>query len=224
MNLLDTAIEVAASAHRDQLRKGTDVPYIAHPYGVGLILARAGYDEEVIVAGILHDTVEDTDVTLEQVEEVFGARVAAIVRGCSEPDKGLPWEARKRHTMEQLGTASNEVRAVTCADKLHNLRSIMAGLRAGHDVWGRFQSRARAAGVVLPGAGCGVQGPGRRAVPVLRRPCGRVVSARGPLSASTGCHRLRFGCSIGAVTLPSGDGTETPRLHCAADLASAFPG
>ena len=97
-----------------------------------------GTTEEVIVAGILHDTVEDTDVTLEQVEEVFGTRVAAIVCGCSEPDKGLPWEARKRHTMEQLGTASHEVRAVTCADKLHNIRSIKAGLRAGHDVWDRF--------------------------------------------------------------------------------------
>ena len=138
MNLLDTAIEIAARAHRDQLRKGTDVPYIAHPCGVGLMLARAGYDEEVIVAGILHDTVEDTDVTLDQVEETFGAKVAAIVRGCSEPDKGLSWEARKRHTMEQLATASPEVRAVTCADKLHNLRSIAAGLSAGHDVWGRF--------------------------------------------------------------------------------------
>ena len=138
MSLLDTAIEVAARAHRDQLRKGTDVPYITHPYGVGLMLARAGYDEEVIVAGILHDTVEDTDVTLEQVREIFGARVADIVRGCSEPDKDLPWEARKRHTMEQLATASIEVRAVTCADKLHNIRSILADLRAGHDVWGRF--------------------------------------------------------------------------------------
>ena len=110
MSLLDTAIEVAARTHRDQLRKGTDVPYIAHPYGVGLMLARAGYDEEVIVAGILHDTVEDTDVTLEQVEEMFGARVAGIVRGCSEPDKDLSWEVRKRHTMKQLATASMEVR------------------------------------------------------------------------------------------------------------------
>ena len=140
MNLLDTAIEIAACAHRDQLRKGTDVPYIAHCYGVGLILARAGYDEEVIAAGILHDTVEDTDVTLEQVRETFGARVADIVRGCSEPDKDLPWEVRKRHTIEQLPTASIEVRAVTCADKLHNARSIQADLRAGHDVWARFNS------------------------------------------------------------------------------------
>ena len=93
MSLLDTAIEVAARAHRDQLRKGTDVPYITHPYGVGLMLARAGYDEEVIAAGILHDTVEDTDVTPEQVRETFGARVADIVRGRSEQDKDLPWES-----------------------------------------------------------------------------------------------------------------------------------
>lgn len=139
MDMLDTAIELAARAHRGQLRKGTDVPYIAHPFGVGLILARAGYDEEVIIAGILHDTVEDTDVTLERVEETFGARVAAIVRGCSEPDKDLPWEDRKHHTIEQLATASIEVQAVTCADKLHNVRSLMAALREeGPGVWARF--------------------------------------------------------------------------------------
>ena len=182
MSLLDTAIEIAARAHRDQLRKGTDVPYITHPYGVGLMLARAGYDEEVIAAGILHDTVEDTDVTLEQVREIFGARVAHIVRGGSEPDKDLPWEARKRHTMEQLATASIEVRAVTCADKLHNIRLDPRRSPGGPRRLGPLQSRARAAGMVLSRAGRGVQAAGRRAVPVLRRPCGRFVPACRPLS------------------------------------------
>src|SRR5438874_3924659 len=101
MNMLDFAIEVAAKAHRGQVRKGTDIPYISHPYAVGMMLARAGYSEEVIAAGILHDTVEDTNITLEYLRETFSEKVALIVEGCSEPHHGsAPWEARKAHTLE----------------------------------------------------------------------------------------------------------------------------
>src|ERR1043165_5018773 len=107
--MLDLVIEVAAKAHSGQFRKGTDIPYIAHPYAVGMILARAGCAEEMIAAGILHDTVEDTDLTLEYIKETFGERVAAIVEGCSEPDKSATWEERKRHTIEYLRTAPWEV-------------------------------------------------------------------------------------------------------------------
>ena len=140
MNKVDLALEVAAKAHRHQLRKGTDVPYIAHVCGVALILARAGCAEDVLVAGILHDTVEDTDLTLADIERDFGSDVAAIVAGCTE-DKSLPWQDRKRHTIEMLRDASPEVRLVTCADKLHNARSILAERRRGmgEQVWERFR-------------------------------------------------------------------------------------
>ncbi|MGA7732832.1 MAG: HD domain-containing protein [Chloroflexia bacterium] len=140
MDIVDRAIEVAARAHRHQVRKGSDTPYISHPYSVGMMLARAGFDPEVIAAGILHDTVEDTDMTLGEVREEFGDRVAWIVEGCSEPDKSASWEERKEHTIGYLRTAPYEVRVVACADKLHNLGTVAEGYaRLGDEIWGRFK-------------------------------------------------------------------------------------
>jgi (p)ppGpp synthase/HD superfamily hydrolase len=143
--MLDYAIEVAAKAHAGQVRKGTDIPYVSHPYAVGMMLARAGYSEEIVAAGILHDTVEDTHLTLDWIRDNFGERVAVIVEGCTEPHhRREPWEARKAHTLEYLRTAPWEVRLVACADKLHNLRSVAAGREAvGEGVWERFK-RGRA--------------------------------------------------------------------------------
>ena len=80
-NQIEEAIEVAAEAHQGQYRKGTRTPYITHPYAVGLILMEAGCSEAVIVAGILHDTVEDTELTLGFIQEHFGEYVAGIVGG-----------------------------------------------------------------------------------------------------------------------------------------------
>jgi len=137
--MIDFAIEVAARAHHGQFRKGTDTPYISHPYAVALLLSEAGCSEGVIIAGILHDTVEDTSLTLEYICKNFGRKVAEIVEGCSEPDRSLPWEQRKKHTVEFLKTASLEIRTIACADKLHNLRTIIADCQViGDDVWVRF--------------------------------------------------------------------------------------
>ena len=138
--MIDRAIEVAAQAHDGQVRKATRTPYITHPYAVGMMLARAGCPDEVVAAGILHDTVEDTYITLDYLREEFGERVAAIVEGCSEPERGATWEARKAHTLEHLRSAPWEVKAVACADKLHNLRSIAADMeKLGESVWVRFK-------------------------------------------------------------------------------------
>lgn len=137
--MIDLAIEVAALAHRGQVRKASDVPYIAHPYAVGMLLAWAGCSDEVMAAGILHDTVEDTPLTLDYLRETFGDTVASIVEGCSEPDKSASWEERKRHTLHYLPTAPWEVRTVACADKLHNIRTIAAAHKQmGEQVWTRF--------------------------------------------------------------------------------------
>ncbi len=142
--MLDDAMAVAALAHDGQVRKGTDIPYVIHPFGVGLMLAQAGYPEEIIAAGILHDTVEDTDITLDYLREHFGGKVADIVEGCSEPDKSAPWEERKHHTLEYLRHAQWEVRLVACADKVHNLRTMVAEhKRIGEEIWTRF-NRGRA--------------------------------------------------------------------------------
>ena len=138
--MIDLAIEVAARAHRHQVRKNTDIPYITHPFAVGMLLAKAGCSEEAIAAGILHDTIEDTPLTLNEIRKHFGDRVALIVEGCSEPDKSLPWEDRKRHTIEFLKTAPREVRLVSCADKLHNVRTLVADhQRIGDEVWSSFK-------------------------------------------------------------------------------------
>ncbi|RKU14687.1 hypothetical protein C6503_14770 [Candidatus Poribacteria bacterium] len=137
-NQIEEAIEVAAEAHQGQYRKGTDTPYITHPYAVGLILMEAGCTEAVIIAGILHDTVEDTDLTLEFIRERFGDAIANIVDGCSE-NKALRWRARKTERIEALRSASPEVCTVTCADKLHNLRTIISEYDLiGDAVWDRF--------------------------------------------------------------------------------------
>lgn len=139
--LIDAALAFAARAHAGQTRKATDIPYIVHPVGVMLILIEAGEnDPEVLAAALLHDTVEDTEVTLAQIQEAFGARVAEIVAGCSEPNRNEAWELRKQHTVEYLKTAPRAVQLITAADKLHNLRSMIADYaEQGEAIWSRFK-------------------------------------------------------------------------------------
>jgi len=137
---LDAAIEFAAGAHQNQRRKGSGIPYISHPYGVGMILLAAGCREEVVIAGLLHDTLEDTDTTEEDIRRRFGEEVLRLVKGASEPDKSLSWEARKAHTLEFVKTADLPSRLVICADKLHNLRSIRRDVETiGDGIWNKFK-------------------------------------------------------------------------------------
>ncbi|MCE2399639.1 bifunctional (p)ppGpp synthetase/guanosine-3',5'-bis(diphosphate) 3'-pyrophosphohydrolase [Candidatus Poribacteria bacterium] len=137
-NRIEAAIELAAQAHDGQFRKGTNTPYITHPYAVGLMLMNAGCAETVVIAGILHDTVEDTDLTLACIRKDFGESVADIVDECSE-NKSLRWRERKIERIEALKDASTEVCLVTCADKLHNLRTVISEYdNIGDVVWERF--------------------------------------------------------------------------------------
>ncbi|NQT45887.1 MAG: HD domain-containing protein [Candidatus Omnitrophica bacterium] len=140
MEKIIEAVEFATKAHMKQVRKGTDLPYILHPIGVGKILIQNKCPEECIIAGILHDVLEDTSVTFEELSGKFGERVADIVKGASEPDKSDSWENRKKHTIEFLKTASDEIRMVSCADKLDNIRSILNDYnKEGEKLWGRFR-------------------------------------------------------------------------------------
>lgn len=137
--IIDQAIQFAAVKHAGQLRKSTAVPYISHPFAVGMLLQQAGHEAEVVAAGILHDTLEDTSATADEVRAQFGAIVLGLVEAASEPDKSLPWEERKRHTMSLLVQRSDAELAVIIADKLHNLRSIRLDIeRHGEKVWARF--------------------------------------------------------------------------------------
>ena len=139
--MIKRAIEFAAKAHHGQFRKGTDIPYIAHPFNVAAILAKSGVDDELVAAGALHDTVEDVEtVNIVDIRREFGDRVADIVGGCSEPDKGATWQERKQHTINYLKSAPMDVKFVSCADKLDNMTSIARDYEAyGETLWQRFK-------------------------------------------------------------------------------------
>ena len=131
---IEAADRFAARSHRGHLRKGTERPYVEHPREVARLLTEAGAGEEVVVAGLLHDTVEDTGVTVAELREEFGQGVADLVAAVSE-DKSRSWEERKRHTVAKLASAPEDVLLLTVADKLANARAIRAD---GDGVWARF--------------------------------------------------------------------------------------
>uniref|UniRef100_A0A1A8QUF8 Guanosine-3',5'-bis(diphosphate) 3'-pyrophosphohydrolase MESH1 n=2 Tax=Nothobranchius TaxID=28779 RepID=A0A1A8QUF8_9TELE len=124
--LLLEAADFAAFKHRDQRRKDTNsTPYINHPIGVARILSHEGgvTDIKVLQAALLHDTVEDTDTTLEELEAKFGEAVAGIVREVTD-DKSLPKQERKRLQVEHAPHCSQQAKLVKLADKLYNLRDL----------------------------------------------------------------------------------------------------
>lgn len=138
MDKLDLAVEMSVTAHRGQKRKGTAIPYITHPVAVGLSLARLGCRRDLIIAGLLHDAVEDTPLTRGEIEDCFGARVAAIVRGCSE-NKTKPWRKRKAEMVSYLAAAPLDILTVSLADKVHNLKTMVRDRAAGDEgFWDRF--------------------------------------------------------------------------------------
>jgi (p)ppGpp synthase/HD superfamily hydrolase len=141
---LDAALKLAAHAHRNQLRKGTDIPYIAHPVAVAFILAGYGFGEDLVIAGLLHDVVEDCDVDLAQLDAAFGPGVARLVEAVSETKTAdgveRPWEERKAEKLAHLRAGGPDVAALKAADALHNIQSIIADLReVGPPVWERFK-------------------------------------------------------------------------------------
>ncbi|MET8049341.1 HD domain-containing protein [Streptosporangium sp. NPDC005286] len=141
--LLKRALDQAAVWHRTQLRKypRVAVPYVSHLAGVAAILSRHGFDTEVVAAGVLHDTVEDTEATIEQVRDLFGPRVAELVDHVTEQDRSLPWEERKRQYLEHFTEKPWEAQAISLADKIDNFMSIVCARDHG-DPWAMF-SRGR---------------------------------------------------------------------------------
>lgn len=134
------AIRFATIKHIDQKRKGTPYPYIIHPLEVMQILTEEGASEEIIIAGILHDTIEDTKTTHEELTTNFGEKVSQYVKYISE-NKELPWHDRKREAINTAKNSSKDVQLLFCADKLSNLRSIYYDLsNIGFELWDRFNS------------------------------------------------------------------------------------
>lgn len=148
MELVSEAIMFAARAHDGMRRKSTQAPYILHPVEAAAIAGSMSTDQEIIAAAALHDVVEDTEVSLEQIEGLFGKRVAALVGDESEDKRvGVPpaqtWRLRKEETIEVLRRTDDiAVKIVCLGDKLSNMRSIYRDhLVLGDALWQRFNQK-----------------------------------------------------------------------------------
>jgi (p)ppGpp synthase/HD superfamily hydrolase len=133
----------ASRSHAGQTRKQTTTPYIAHLMSVAALVLEAGGDEDLAIAALLHDVVEDCGgkPVLEEVERRFGVRVAHVVAECTDSDTypKPPWRQRKQSYLAHLQIADADVRLVSAADKLHNAREILRDYRCdGESVWQRF--------------------------------------------------------------------------------------
>jgi len=133
----------AAEKHAGQARKASTIPYIAHLMGVASLVLEAGGDEDLAIAALLHDVVEDCGgmPRLREVRRMFGERVAKIVEGCTDSfsDPKLPWIVRKEEYLRRLKHEDAETRLVSASDKLHNVRTVIADYRKdGESIWKRF--------------------------------------------------------------------------------------
>ena len=137
---------VWASQRHTEPRKGTDIPYITHPAHVAIILARHGFDEPVLAAAILHDLLEDTETSAEEIRRAFGEEVAGMVQELSEPQfpdrpRKETWALRKEAKLDMLREASTGALAIAAADRVHNTANVLADIaRHGPQVWNRFNS------------------------------------------------------------------------------------
>ncbi len=138
--LLHRAIQFATAAHQGQKRKGSGLDYICHPLEVLQILTQCNASFPVLIAGVLHDTIEDTPVTAKQIEAVFGAEVAALVLHHSE-DKGKTWKERKTAAIQEAKTGTLDCKLLIAADKVSNLRSTADDYQKMGDVlWQLFRA------------------------------------------------------------------------------------
>lgn len=142
------AIKFSIKTHeiyQKQKRKGKDIPYVTHPLTVGLILSQARANEDVVIAGILHDTIEDSKpekkVSPEMIAERFGEKVAELVLSVTEVDKELSWEERKAEALEHIKTFSNDSLLLKSADIIANTSELLEDYaRDGEEIFSRFNA------------------------------------------------------------------------------------
>ena len=143
-DLLDRAIVFAVKAHHNTERRGKGFPYIVHPMEAVEIVATITSDQELLSAAVLHDTVEDTEVTVEQLRAEFGDRIADLVyaesdrftEGVGEEDS---WHDRKQAAIDRLASASHDAKVVAMGDKLSNMRAIWRDYQQkGDELWKIF--------------------------------------------------------------------------------------
>ena len=149
-DLLDRAIIYAVKAHHNTERRGKGFPYIVHPMEAVEIVSTITPDQELLAAAALHDTIEDTDVTIEDIRREFGDRIAELVHaesdqfmeGVSEEDS---WHDRKQTAINRLAAASHDAKIVAMGDKLSNMRAIWRDYQVkGDELWNIFHVKDKA--------------------------------------------------------------------------------
>lgn len=147
--LLDRAIVFALRAHAGTERRGKGFPYIVHPLEAVEIVATMTADQELLAAAALHDTVEDTDVTIEQIREEFGEHIASLVEAESDikvtgVSKEESWRIRKQAAIDRLAAAPLDAKMVALGDKLSNMRAIARDYaEQGDALWNLFRMKDR---------------------------------------------------------------------------------
>lgn len=141
------AFSYAHEAHLGQTRKGTTIPYLVHPLDVVLILSNNSAPAHVVIAGLLHDVIEDGGKSLIEIRELFGEDIAELVAGATEPeelrkrDGKTSWNQRKTHAVNRIREANYELKLLSLADKLSNLRDMVNEYEeVGEQFWSRFNS------------------------------------------------------------------------------------
>lgn len=142
-SLLDRAITFAVKAHQGMERKGKGFPYIVHPMEAVCIVATMTNDQELLAAAALHDVIEDTDTTADDLKKEFGERVAMLVEAESDDktggSKADTWHQRKQDTLDRLRNADLDIKIVALGDKLSNMRAIAHDYAVlGDELWNRF--------------------------------------------------------------------------------------
>ncbi len=138
VTLIERAARIATEAHKKQVRKSDGSPYIVHPFMCAMLLQKHGFSDTVIAAALVHDVLEDTVVSEETLHEAVGDEVVAIVHTVSE-DKALRWEERKQAYADSVAAGGEASLAVSCADKTHNLHSMLTGFtEQGPTFWDHF--------------------------------------------------------------------------------------
>ena len=147
MGRIERAMIFAAEAHDGQKRKGKNRPYVLHLMEAAVTVSMMTDDEDVIIAALLHDTLEDTDTTAEQIRNAFGERVAALVGAESEDKRsgrprGETWRIRKEEALQTLKAAPREAKLVALGDKLSNVREMARDhTRIGEALWDQFNQK-----------------------------------------------------------------------------------
>lgn len=141
INLIEKAARIAAAAHSQQKRKVDDSPYVVHPFMVAMKLAGYGFSDKVIAAALVHDVLEDTSFSAEELRRQLGDEVWDIIKIVAEDKKNadLAWEERKQGYIEAVRAGSEESKAVSLADKIHNLENLLANYeKFGPGIWEKF--------------------------------------------------------------------------------------